>query len=151
MEIKQITKNKEKYMDLLFLADEQEEMIHKYLHRGELFALYEDGDLKTVSIITKEDKNTYEIKNMATYEKYQRKGYGQYMIKYIIENYRNKCNRLLVGTGDSVKTITFYKKCGFINSHIIKSFFIDNYDHKIFEEGKQLIDMVYLKIEFNKM
>jgi GNAT superfamily N-acetyltransferase len=151
MEIKQIIENKEKYMDLLFLADEQEEMIHKYLHRGELFALYEDGDLKTVSVITKEDKTTYEIKNIATYEKYQGKGYGQYMIKYIIENYRNKCNRLLVGTGDSVKTITFYKKCGFINSHIVKNFFIDNYDHKMFEEGKQLIDMVYLKIEFNKM
>jgi hypothetical protein len=34
-------------MDLLLLADEQENMINKYFYRGELFALY-DGDLKTV-------------------------------------------------------------------------------------------------------
>lgn len=27
----------------------------------------------------------------------------------------------------------------------IKNFFIDNYDHPMFEDGKQLVDMVYLK------
>jgi len=45
IEIIEITQNKEKYMDLLLLGDEQENMIKKYLYRGELFALY-DEDLK---------------------------------------------------------------------------------------------------------
>ena len=53
---------------------------------------------------------------------------------------------MLVGTGDSSITISFYKKCGFVYSHRIPNFFIDNYDHPIFEEGKQLKDMIYLKI-----
>ena len=39
----------------------------------------------------------------------------------------------------------FYEKCGFRRSHIIPNFFIDNYDHPIYECGKQLIDMVYLQ------
>ncbi|NLL01275.1 MAG: GNAT family N-acetyltransferase, partial [Clostridiales bacterium] len=46
MEIRIIDKNKKKYLDLLLLADEQEEMIDKYLERGILFALY-DNDLKS--------------------------------------------------------------------------------------------------------
>ena len=144
MEIKKITENKEKFMDLLLLGDEQESMINKYLYRGELFALYDD-DLKTVSVVTKEGDDVFEIKNIATYEKYQNKGYGKCMIQFIMENYKNKCAVLLVGTGDSEKTISFYKKCGFEYSHIVKDFFIKNYDHVMFEEGKQLVDMIYLK------
>jgi GNAT superfamily N-acetyltransferase len=149
MEIKKIAENKEKFMSLLLLADEQESMIDKYLYRGELFALY-DGDLKTVSVVTKENENVYEIKNIATHEKYQGKGYGKIMIKYIIESFKDKCNTLLVGTGESNKTISFYKNCGFVYSHTAGDFFTNNYDHKIFEEGRQLKDMIYLKIEFDK-
>jgi GNAT superfamily N-acetyltransferase len=147
MEIVNVTDDKDKYMDLLLLADEQENMIKKYLNRGELFALF-DNDLKTVSVVTRENGKIYEIKNIATYEKYQGKGYGSTMVKYIIENIKGKGKQLLVGTGESEKIIAFYKKFGFTYSHTIKDFFIDNYDHKMYEEGKQLKDMIYLKIDF---
>jgi GNAT superfamily N-acetyltransferase len=150
IKINKIVENKEKFMDLLLLGDEQEDMIKKYLYRGELFALYND-DLKTVCVVTKEEDETYEIKNIATYEKYQGRGYGKYMIKYIIENYKSKCNKLYVGTGDNEKILSFYKNCGFTYSHIVKDFFTKNYDHKIYDDGKQLIDMVYLKIEYNEL
>lgn len=147
MEIKIITKNKEEFMDLLLLGDEQESMVKKYLDRGELYTLY-DNDLKTVCVVTQESENIFEIKNIATCEKHQRKGYGSYMIKYIIEKYKGKCNQLLVGTGEDDKILSFYKSFGFIYSHTIKDFFINNYDHEIFENGKQLRDMIYLKINF---
>jgi len=147
MEILEINNNKEQFMDLLLLGDEQENMIKKYLYRGELFALY-DSDLKTVAVVTKENESTYEIKNIATYEKYHGKGYGTYMIKFIIEKYKNKCKELLVGTGNDSKILSFYKNCGFVYSHTVKDFFVDNYDHKIYENGVQLTDMIYLKKEF---
>ena len=137
-------------MDLLLLADEQESMVNKYLHRGELFALF-DNDLKTVSVVTQENEEIYEIKNIATYEKYQGKGYGSIMIKYIIENIKNKGKRLLVGTGESDEIIAFYKNFGFEYSHTIEDFFVDNYDHKMYENGKQLKDMIYLKIDFESV
>ena len=148
MEIKKILDNKEDFMDLLLLGDEQEEMVKKYLYRGELFALF-DGDLKTVSVVTKEDERICEIKNIATYEKYQGKGFGKIMVKFIIENFKNKCSTLLVGTGESDRIIKFYKNSGFVYSHMEKDFFIKNYDHEMFDEGKLLIDMIYLKMEFN--
>jgi len=52
---------------------------------------------------------------------------------------------MLVGTGDSPLAIPFYENCGFTYSHRIPDFFTDNYDHPIYEAGKQLKDMVYLK------
>ncbi len=144
MDIKIIKGNKKRFLDLLLLADEQENMIDKYVERGELFALY-DGDLKSICVITKEDEDVYELKNVATYEKYQGKGYGSCLIKHILEHYQDKCKRMIVGTGDSPWIISFYEHCGFVYSHSVKDFFIDNYDHPMFENGIQLVDMVYLK------
>jgi len=146
MKILKITENKEKYMDLLLIGDEQENMIKKYLGRGDLFALYDD-DLKTVAVVIKENDDTCEIKNIATYEKFRSKGYGSSMIKYIIQHYKNQCKFLILGTGENEKILSFYKNLGFTYSHTIKDFFIDNYDHVIIEDGVQLKDMIYLKME----
>jgi hypothetical protein len=54
---------------------------------------------------------------------------------------------MIVGTGDSPLTVTFYTRCGFTEYRRVPNFFTDNYDHPIFECGKQLVDMVYLKRE----
>lgn len=145
MEIRKIEKDKERFMDLLLLADEQENMIRNYLERGELFAVY-DPDLKTVCVVTREDDTTCEIKNIATHEKEQGKGYGSSMLNYICETYKDKCDKLLVGTGDNEKILAYYRKFGFVYSHTVKDFFVDNYDHEMFENGIQLRDMIYLKM-----
>ncbi len=136
--------DKAKYMDLLLIADEQVSMIEKYLYRGEMFALYE-GDLKALCVVTQEQPGVYEIKNIVTVPEYQRRGYGQYLISFIADYYKNSGSELYVGTGDSPLTLNFYEKCGFTKSHIVKNFFVDNYDHPMYEDGKQLVDMIYLK------
>lgn len=146
MKIEIIKENKKDYLDLLLLADEQESMIDKYLERGIMFAIFEDG-LKGICVVTKEDDRVYELKNIATYKEFHGKGYGKKLVEHIFKYFKNDCDIMYVGTGDSPLTIPFYKKCGFRESHRIKNFFIDNYDKPIYECGKQLIDMVYLKKE----
>lgn len=135
-----------KYKELLLLADEQMSMIEKYLYRGEMFILC-DEDVKSVCVVTYEKPGIFEIKNVATNSKYQRKGYGKKLILFIINHYKDFGTMLYVGTGDSPSTLNFYEKCGFVKSHIVKNFFVDNYDHPMYEDGKQLIDMIYLKRE----
>lgn len=144
MKIEKITHNKKQYLDLLLLADEQEDMIDRYLERGDMFVLFDD-DLKTVCVVSAIDKETCELKNIATYEKYQGKGYGRALIKYISDFYKNAFKTMLVGTGETPTILSFYESCGFEISHRIKNFFTDNYDHPMFEDGVQLVDMVYLK------
>ena len=137
--------DKTKYMDLLLIADEQVSMIEKYLYRGEMFALYDDDEVKVICVVTQEQSGVYELKNIVTVPKYQRKGYGQYLISLIADYYKEAGSELYVGTGDSPMTLDFYEKCGFIKSHIVKNFFVDNYDHPMYENGQQLVDMIYLK------
>ena len=144
MRIEKITNNKKQYLDLLLLADEQEDMIDRYLESGDMFALYDD-DLKTVCVVVAIDKETCELKNIATYKKYQGKGYAKTLIKFVSEYYKNSYKTMLVGTGETPTILSFYENCGFEKSHSIKNFFTDNYDHPMFEDGIQLIDMVYLK------
>lgn len=143
MEIKKVTGNKKVYIDLLLLADEQEDMIDKYLENGEMFVLDDEG-IKAECVINKETNGVYELKNIAVLPNCQRKGYGKRMIDFLFLYYSD-CNTMLVGTGDVPSALGFYHKCGFTESHRIKNFFTDNYDHPMFEDGKQLVDMVYLK------
>ena len=42
-------------------------------------------------------------------------------------------------------TVPFYLACGFTPSHRVENFFLDHYDHPIFEGGVQLRDMVYFR------
>ncbi len=148
MNIKLITSNKKRFLDLLLLADEKESMIDKYLERGEMFALYDD-DLKAIAVVTCEGERVYEIKNIAVYPSFQRKGYGKRLLNYLFEYYQERCSVMFVGTGETPSALSFYEDCGFRLSHRLKNFFIDYYDHPIYEDGKQLIDMVYLRKDFS--
>lgn len=144
VKIERILANKKQFLDLLLLADEQEDMIDRYLPDGDLFALYDD-DLKSVCVVAPVDRETCELKNIATYGKYQGQGYGRALIKYISEQYRNEYRTMLVGTGETPAILAFYESCGFKQSHRIENFFTDNYDHPMFDGDIQLVDMIYLK------
>lgn len=145
MRIYTIKQNKKKYLDLLLLADEQENMIDRYLECGTMYCL-DDGGIKAACVITDEGGGILEIKNLAVYPDFQRKGYGRHMIEFIKRKYRGKFKVLQVGTGDSPLTVRFYEACGFKRSHIVENFFTENYDHPILEDGVQLVDMVYFSM-----
>ena len=144
MKIKEIKENKKQFLPLLLLADEQEDMIDRYLNKGTMYVLDDDG-VKCECVITDEGNGVLEIKNIATEPEYQGKGYGKALIDFVATTYKGKYSILQVGTGDSPLTIPFYEKCGFIRSYSIKNFFTDNYDHSIYEAGTQLVDMIYLQ------
>lgn len=147
MEIKKVISDKKEFLELLLLADEQEDMIDRYLERGDMFVL-DDNGVKAVCVVTREGEGSYEIKNIATVPFFQRQGYGKRLIEFLFGHYQGECTEMLVGTGDVPSALSFYEHCGFTISHRIENFFTDNYDHPIYEEGKQLVDMVYLKRTF---
>jgi GNAT superfamily N-acetyltransferase len=146
MEIKIIENNKKDFLDLLLLADEQENMIDKYLDRGTLFALYDNG-LKSICVVTDESNGIYEIQNLATYEQFQRKGLGRHLVNYVCNYYKDKGTTMIVGTGDVPFTVSFYERCGFSLSHRLENYFLEHYDKPMFEDGIQLKDKVYFKMD----
>ena len=144
MEIREVKENKKRYLSLLLLADEQEDMVDCYLEKGTMYVL-DDSGVKAECVVIDEGNGILEIKNIAVVPECQRAGYGKMLIDFLARKYREFYSVLQVGTGDSPLTIPFYEKCGFVRSHKIANFFTDNYDHTIYECGVQLIDMVYLQ------
>ncbi|WP_332449924.1 GNAT family N-acetyltransferase [Methanoculleus sp.] len=144
MKVEQIRDDKRRFLDLLLEGDEQESMIDAYLDRGDMFALY-DGDLKSICVVTHEGDGICELKNIATYEEFRGRGYGRRLVEYIFEHYRGRCRVMLVGTGDPPRILRFYERCGFTLSHRVENFFVDHYDHPMYDCGEQLVDMVYLR------
>ena len=43
MKIREVKENKKQYLPLLLLADEQEDMVDRYLERGKMYVLEDDG------------------------------------------------------------------------------------------------------------
>ena len=126
------------------MADEEERMIDEYLDRGQMFVLDDEG-IKAECVVIQEGDNVIEIKNIAVYPKYQKKGYGRKLIEFVENKYKNDFDIIRVGTGDSKLTIPFYENCGFKRSYCIKEFFVNDYENPIYEDGIRLKDMVYLE------
>ncbi len=147
MKIREIKENKKQYLPLLLLADEQEEMIDRYLEKGVMYVLEDDG-VKSECVVTDEGNGILEIKNLATKPELQGKGYGKEIINFLLKEYNSDFSVLQVGTGESPLTVPFYEKCGFSYSHRVENFFTEHYDHPIYEEGIQLKDMIYLRRPF---
>ena len=146
VEIRRVETNKKQYLALLLLADEQEDMIDRYLERGSMYVLEDDG-VKAECVVTDEGGGVLELKNIAVEPDFQGKGYGKALVDFLIRTYAGQYMLLQVGTGDSPSTIPFYESCGFCRHHLVKNFFTDHYDHPIYECGVKLVDMVYLRRE----
>ncbi len=80
------------------LADEQEDMIDKYLERGKMFVL-DDHGVKAECVVAKAADSIYELKNIAVMPDCLRKGDGKGLIDFLFFYYSD-CNTMLVGTGD---------------------------------------------------
>ena len=146
MKIQEVIDHKKAYLDLLLQADEQEDMIDRYLECGTMYVLEDDG-VKAECVVTDEGGGILELKNIAVVQDCQGKGYGKALVDFLVRTYRGQYMVLQVGTGDSPSTIPFYESCGFRRHHLVKNFFTDHYDHPIYEYGVQLVDMVYLQRE----
>ena len=64
MEIREITGDKRRYLPLLLVGDEQEEMVMRYLPHGSLFVCF-DPDPCAVAVVTDEGDGCCELKNLA--------------------------------------------------------------------------------------
>ena len=145
MNIRTVTQNKKDYLPLLLLGDEQETMIDRYLERGTLYVLEEDGAARALCVVTDEGGGVLEIKNLATAPAWQHRGYARALVDHVADAARGRFAILQAGTGESPLTVPFYEACGFCYSHRVKNFFTDHYDHPIWEGGVQLVDMVYYR------
>lgn len=107
IEIKQIY-DKEKYMDLILKADPDKDIVEKYIKKSDMYGLFKDDKIISEIIITKVDNDICELKNIATIDEERGNGFGKKLIKYVIQLYKDKYKKMIVGTTEN--NIPFYVK-----------------------------------------
>ncbi len=148
MQVKKI-ENKEDYIDLLLEADPSKDMIHKYLNDSDVYVLKKGDELISIAVILHIDRKTLELKNIVTTEKYRDKGYAKTLLKSLCGNYKQKYDRMLVGTTEN--NIPFYVKQGFDKyEKTVKNFFIDNYNEEIKDGDLICTDLIYYSKDLKK-
>ena len=148
MQVKKI-ENKEDYIDLLLEADPSKDMIHKYLNDSDVYALKKGDELISIAVILPISGKTLELKNIVTKESYRNKGYAKTLLKSLCSNYKQKYDRMLVGTTEN--NIPFYVKQGFDKyEKTIKNFFIDNYNEEIKDGDLICTDLIYYSKDLKK-
>lgn len=135
--------------NLLLLADETKDGIHKYLFESEVYVakLADSSTIIGVSCLYPLNANTIEIMNIAVSEQYQNTGVGSYLLAESFEIAKEQgYKEIIVGTADcGIKQIRFYEKNGFAKYDIRKDYFTNIYDTPIYENDIQLKDMVMLR------
>lgn len=146
MNITEVKTDKKRYLPLLLLGDEEEQMIDRYLSRGVLLVGSLQDEPAAVCVYTDEGGGVFEVKNLAVRPDLQRQGLGREMLTEAEARARQAGGHTLhLGTGDSPLTLPFYEACGYQTVGRIPEFFTKNYSHPIFEGGRQLCDMVLLE------
>ena len=148
LQVKRI-ENKEDYMNILLEADPSKASIMKYLKDSDVYGLKVDEEIVSIAVILHIDNNTLELKNLVTKKEYRNKGYAKRLLKHLCGNYKQKYDKILVGTTEN--NIPFYVKQGFDKyEKTIKNYFVDNYDEEIKDGNMQCVDMYYYSKELQK-
>ena len=114
-----------------------------------MYGLKMGEEIVSIAVICPLSSNELELKNLVTRETYRNKGYAKKLLKSLCGNYKQKYNKMLVGTSEN--NIPFYVKQGFDKyEKTIKNYFIDNYDEEIIDGDLHCIDMYYYSKDLKK-
>ena len=130
MKIREVNKNKKQFISLLLLADEQESMVDRYLEKGTMYVLEEDGEFCASMILNHfqaeeygeidwiypgEGEEILVIHTLCIPPQKAGRGYGQQMVDYVKEFARELgCKAIRIDTyAHNEPAKSLYKKNGF--------------------------------------
>ena len=134
---------------MLLEADPSKASIMKYLNDSDVYGLKLNDEIISLAVILYIDNKTLELKNLVTKKEYRNKGYAKRLLKHLCGNYKQKYDKMLVGTTEN--NTPFYVKQGFDKyEKTIKNYFIDNYDKEIKDGELICTDMIYYSKDLKK-
>ena len=148
---------RDRFFDLLLLADESEQQVRSYMNEGDLFAFIPAGEREHAGMVLAipAGNGVVELKAVAVVPGLQNRGFGKRMLAEVLaELKRLGYRRAIVGTGNSgIGQLAYYQKAGFRLSHIERDFFSPErgYADAIEENGIPLRDMVWMDLDLSDL
>ncbi|TBL74632.1 GNAT family N-acetyltransferase [Paenibacillus thalictri] len=149
MTIRKLQSHEPYPMDLLLLADPEEQAVQSYIQRSACYVKELQGETVGVYALLPTRPKTVELINVAVNENWQGKGIGKELIGHSVRTAKELgyC-AMEVGTGNSsIGQLYLYQKCGFRMVGIDIGYFTRHYKEPIFENGLQCTDMVRLRLD----
>ncbi|HLQ71516.1 MAG TPA: GNAT family N-acetyltransferase [Bacillota bacterium] len=149
MNVRKLSIDEKRPMELLLLADPSKEMIENYVNRGDCFVAENEGRIVGVYVLLPTGPKTIEIVNVAVSEDKQGRGMGKQLVLDVIKRAKTKGYQTIeIGTGNSsIGQLALYQKCGFRVVSVDIDFFTRHYTEKIYENGIQCRDMIRLSLD----
>jgi len=145
---------RERYLDLLLLADESEQQVRSYMNDGDLYVFMAGGGDAVGMILAipeLDNDGAVELKAVAVAPERQGQGVGSRMLRAVLDDLRGRgVRRVIVGTGNAgIGQLAYYQKAGFRLARIEHDFFSPEkgYPAGMEENGIPLLDMVWMEQE----
>lgn len=144
MEFKKIDSDRASLIELLMVADPDEDVIKQYIDEGDLIGLFRENKCLGVVHYKPVSENIVEIMNIGIDESAQGKGLGSILLKHAIKVIEEAGkHKIVLGTGNSsIGNIAFYQKNGFDLVELWRDYFMKNYKEEIYEDGIQCKHML---------
>lgn len=141
---------REPFTSLLLLADESEQQVRSYMHRGELYAYADAPNAEPAGVVLAiEHGESVELKAVAVRADQQGRGVGLRMLRAVLDALRERgVRKVIVGTANAgIGQLAYYQKAGFRLSHIERDFFTParGYPEHMEDNGIRLRDMVWME------
>lgn len=145
MQIEKVENSRVPY-ELLFLADEDDEQIKKYIGSAEFWVALIDNEIVGIIGLNAINNERSEIVCVAVYEQHENKGIGTALVENAIKySKEKKYKEIIIKTGNcGIKQLYLYQRCGFRFDSINKDYFNKNYGVPIFENSIQCKDQIIL-------
>ena len=129
------------YLPLLLEADPWEAQVREYLADADVYALRAGDAFLSLAVLTHTDEETVELKNLVTAEEHRGKGYAARLLKALCGTYRQKYDRMIVGTTEG--NIPFYVKQGFDRYVRTEEDYFLRYPQEVLDGGHRCRDLIY--------
>lgn len=146
---KEVAKNRDRYIDILLIADPEKSAVMEYINKGVLISAEKDDQCIGILHYTQKEEDVIELNNIGVVRSHLREGIGSDIIKHLVTKAKDKgIKSIYLGTGNSsIDNFVFYQKNGFEMDEIWKNYFVDRYKEEIYENGIRCKHMVRLKLE----
>ena len=148
LELKRI-ENKKDYIDMLLENNISGNAVEKYLQEADVYGLKYGDEIVSLAVLSKIDNKTIELKALVTNQKYKNKGYAEKILKSLCGNYKQKYEKMIVGTTE--ENIPFYVKQGFDKyEKTIKNLFRKNENLKTNNDDFVFDNLIYYSKKLKK-
>ena len=146
LQTKQV-KNDDVPYELIYLADEDDDQIKKYIDSSTFLATIDDEKIIGIIGMNEINEKSTEIVCVAVDEDYQNKKIGTNLIEKAISVSKEKnYKEIIIKTGNcGIGQLYLYQRCGFRFDSVNKNYMIENYKNPIYENDIQCIDQIILK------